>query len=129
MPSARQLTIMAEAIRNTQEELMNFLKVKHPSEILTIEAVRGFFKGKEDKHLYCYIRDKVFPHAQQIKKEELDFFRNNKNAIFDGLGSKYIDRWTDIILGSPEEDVKTIFSFFQALVSIYEASLKSKKNR
>jgi len=129
MPSARQISIMAEAIRKTQEELMDFLKEKHPSEIMTIEAVRGFFRGKEDKHLYCYIRDKVFPHTQQIKDRKLEFFKDNKNTIFDGLPPKYIDRWTDLILGSPEDDIVNIFTYFQTLASIYEASLKSKKNR
>lgn len=128
MPSKRQIGILAAEIRRTQEELMDFLKSKHPSEIMVIEGVRGFFQAKDDIQVFHYIQNIIFPHTIQIKTRDLEFFKGNREQVFQGLPKKYIDRYADLILGSPEEDLAQIWAYFQALIDIYELSLKKKKN-
>ena len=128
MPTLKKLTLMAREIRKTQEELMDFLLGKHPSEILIIEAVRGFFQGKTDVQVFSYAKKVIFPHCIQIRTHNLDFFNENKNLIFKGLPQGYIDRYADLITGSPDDDIQTIWKFFEMIINIYELSLKKKKN-
>lgn len=129
MPSKKKLVILATEIRKTQEELMDFLLEKHPSEFMVIEGARGFFKGKTDVEVYKYIQDSVFPHSVNIKAHNLDFFKERKNDLFKGLPHRYIDTYADLIINSPNEDIERIWSYFEVLVQIFEVSLKSKKNR
>ncbi len=128
MPSRKKLTLMAEKIRETQEELMDFLLSKHPSEVMVIEGVRGFFKGKTDVQVFSYARDVIFPHCLQIRTHNLSFFNENKNLIFNGLPQRYINTYADLIIKSPAEDIQAIWKFFEMIISIYELSLKRKKN-
>lgn len=129
MPSSRKLGIAATEIRKTQEELMDFLLNRHPSEILVIEAVRGFFRGKTDAEVYKYIRDSVFPHHSKIKSRDLDFFRTNKYDLFKGLPVKYIDVYANLILSSPSADIDQIWEYFVVLVQIFELTIRSKKEK
>lgn len=129
MPTKKSLAILSSAIRTTQEELMDFLKSKHPGEVLTIEAVRGFMKGKEDVQIFAYVRDSIFPYSLQIKNRNLDFFKESKNVVFKGLPQKYIDHYADLILSCNKDDIEQIFTYFQKLVEIYEVSLARKKNK
>jgi hypothetical protein len=128
MPTPKKLALMAGKIRETQEELMDFLLGKHPSEVMTIEAVRGFFRGKTDIQVFSYAKKVIFPHCIQIRTHNLDFFNENKNLIFKGLPQGYIDRYAGLIVGSPEDDILSIWKFFEMIISIYELSLKKKKN-
>jgi len=129
MPSKRVISILAVQIRQTQEELMDFMKQQHPEEIFVIEGVRGFFRGKSDVAVFNYIKTALFPHSVHIKASNLVFFKDNKQTIFEGLPQAYIDSYTDLVMNSPPEDLQTIWKFFQTLVGIYELSLKNKKQK
>ena len=103
---------------------MDFLLGKHPSEVMTIEAVRGFFRGKTDIQVFSYAKKVIFPHCIQIRTHNVAFFNENKAGDLISRLNNDTDKLNQFVAQALMQFVGSVFLITGAAVFLVSLNLK-----
>jgi hypothetical protein len=133
VPPAISVTSLQENIKKTILEFIADIKdniftdTTEQGDLLLVEF---FFNKMDVQSVTNKIVDHLLPHAEMIKRRDINFFINKKKEIFAGLPEDRVNHLVRLIDPEndklSEEDREVIWAYFDTLLSLAEEYKKRK---
>lgn len=114
------------AIKTTVLEMVAYIGTNFPVNESLYLVVYAFFEEKGPKIICEYVGKHIKPLSEYVLSKNLDFFASKKYEVFAEIPRPHVDRLSEIVLESPQEKINTLWTYFAAIIALYDIATKVK---
>ena len=119
-----EIRILKQTVEEFIVDLRTNVFVDDDGDIMLMEF---FFKKMDSKDLMEHMVINLLPHRNQIIDRKIDFFMENRDAIFAGLPEDKIEKFARMITnGISKDNLDVIWIYFESMLDCVEKFRKIK---